>query len=238
MTDKLTLQTAHARVVSRGGILAATVTGGEQRSLFARLVNAPPMDTLRVWEGQARVEPLNGEGKAFSLKAGSEVSLKSGMAGPIADIQSDSRVIQPLAIREEHQGLPQPVMRQIIRAHVDLALEVEKELQRASAAGNENELPGTTTKGAILATTTGLPSLPGTQALVGGNTTGTSSISYLRFHCFSARGLSSWRASVRRGKYHRDVVISYLRFHCFSARGLAYSGCRHRCRICAVRRSQ
>jgi hypothetical protein len=172
MTDKLTLQTAHARVVSRGGILEATVTGGEQRSLFARLVNAPPMDTLRMWEGQARIEPLNGEVKPFSLKAGSEVSLKSGTVSSIADIQSDPRVMQPLALREEHQGLPQPVMREIARAHVDLALEVEKELQRASAAGNEKELPGTTTKGAILATTTGLPSLPGAQALGGGNTTG------------------------------------------------------------------
>ena len=44
MTDKLTLQTALARVVSRGGILEASVVKADQRPLFARMMNAPMED--------------------------------------------------------------------------------------------------------------------------------------------------------------------------------------------------
>ena len=175
MTDRLTLQTTLARMVSRGGILEATVMGEEQRSFFARLVNAPPVETLRVFEGQARVEPLTGEGKPFSIKTGSEVSLKPGGLTPISEIQSASRSPQPLAVREEHRGPPHPVTRQIVNAHVDLALEVEKELQRNTAARAEKDLPGATAKGAILPTSTGLPSFPAAQAFAGGSSIGTPS---------------------------------------------------------------
>ena len=172
MTDTLTLQTALARVVSRGGILEATVLGGEQRSFFARLVDAPPVETLRVFEGQARVEPLMGEGKSFALKTGSEIFLKAGTLGPVSEIKPGQPTLQPLAVREEHRALPSPVTRQIATAHVGLALEVEKELQQTSPVGSENELPGTTVKGAILSTSTGLPFIPGIQASAAGNSTG------------------------------------------------------------------
>ncbi len=177
MTDRLTLQTTLARMVSRGGILEATVMGEEQRSFFARLVNAPALETLRVFEGQARVEPLTGEGKPFSIKTGSEVSLKPGVVSPISELHSASHTLQPLAVSEEHRGPPQPVTRQIVNAHVDIALEVEKELQRTSAAGTEKDLPGATAKGAILPTSTGLPSFPAAQAFAGGSTMGTPSSS-------------------------------------------------------------
>jgi len=120
---------------------------------------------------------LTGEGKPFSLKTGSEVSLESGTVTSISEIQSDSRAMQPLAIREEHRGLPHPVTRQIVNAHVGLALDVERELQQTAAAESEKEMPGTNVKGAILSTSTGLPSFPGIQALGGGNPTGTPSIS-------------------------------------------------------------
>ena len=78
-------------------------------------------------------------------------------------------------MREEHHGPPQRVTRQIANAHVDLALEVEKEIQRAAAAGTENDLPGATAKGVILPTSTGLPSFPGAQAFAGGSSIGTPS---------------------------------------------------------------
>lgn len=176
MTDRLTLQTALARVVSRGGILEATMAE-QQRSFFARLVNAPPVEILRVFEGQAQVEPLTGEGKPFSLKTGSEVSLKLGMIPSISEIQLAPRSPQPLAVREEHRGSPHRVTRQIVNAHVDIALEVEKELQRTATAGSEKDLPGATVKGAILSTSTGLPSFSGIQAFGGGSSTGTPSSS-------------------------------------------------------------
>lgn len=178
MTDRLTLQTALARLVSRGGVLEATVVKDEQRSLFARLMNGPAVDTLRVFEGQARIEPLTGEGKPFSLKTGSEVSFKSGTAPSISEMPSDTRRPQPLAVKAEHRESPIPITRQIINAHVSLALESEKELhQRTAMAGNEAEQPGTTAKGVILATSTGFPSISAAQASVAGNSTGVPSLS-------------------------------------------------------------
>ena len=177
MTDKLTLQTSMARVVSRGGILEATVVKDEHRSLFARLMDVPPVHTLRVFEGQARIEPLTGEGPPFSLKTGSEVSFKSGTAPSISEMPSETRGSQPLAVKAEHRELPAPITRQIVNAHVGLALESEKELQRNAIPGNEAEQPGTTAKGAILATSIGVPSFPSVQALGGATATGPSSIS-------------------------------------------------------------
>ncbi len=168
MTDRLTLQTTLARMVSRGGIVAATVTANEQRSFFSRLINAPAMETLRVFEGQARVEPLTGEGKPFSLRNGSEASLKPDILASVSEIPSPSRPVQSLALRADHLEPLQPVTRQIVSAHVDIALEVEKELQRSTAARTEKDQPGATAKGAILPTTAGLPSFPGVQAFAGG----------------------------------------------------------------------
>lgn len=176
MTDTLTLQTPLARVVSRGGILEATVLGGERRPLFARLVNAPAVETLRMFEGQARVEPLTGAGPPFSLKTGSEVALKEGAAHVVSEIQMDRRGLQSLAVREEHRGFPSPVMRQIVSAQVGVALEVEKQLQETATAGGEKDLPGTTVKGAILPTSTGFQLTPGIQASATGTSAGGASL--------------------------------------------------------------
>ena len=173
MTDRLTIQTALARTVSRGGIVEATVVGEEQRSFFARLVNAPAVETLRVFEGQARVEPLSYEDKPFSIKAGSEVSLKPGVLTSISEMPSAARALQPLAVRAEHRGPPQPITRQIADAHIDLALEVEKDLQRSDSARTERDLPVATANGAILSTSTGLPSFPGFQTTTVGSSIGT-----------------------------------------------------------------
>ncbi|SLM43033.1 Exported protein [Nitrospira sp. ND1] len=176
MTDTLTLWTPLARVVSRGGIMEATVLGGERQSRLARLVTAPPGDTLRVLEGQARVEPLTGDRKAFSLKAGTEFALRSGMVTSLSELQEGSHVPQPLAVREEHRALPSPVTRQIVGTQVGHALELEKEIRQASSAGGEKELPGPSTKGTILATSIALPvvtfSQTPSQVSVSGTSTG------------------------------------------------------------------
>ncbi len=173
MTDRLTLQTPLARIVGRGGILEVRVMGGEARSFFARLLDAAPVETLRVFEGQVRVEPLNGEGKPFTLKEGSEVSLTSGAVSSVSEIQRGAAATKPLAITEEDQGVPHPVMRQIVNAQVALALDVEEELQQLTILEEERELPGTTGKGAILSTSTGLPIIPGIrQATASANSTG------------------------------------------------------------------
>ena len=178
MTDKLTLQTAFARVVSRGGILEASVVKADQRPLFARMMNAPSVDTFRVLEGQARIEPLSGEGKPFSIKAGSEASLTAETIPSISEMSTRTSGPQPpLAAKTEHRESPVPITRQIIHAHVGLALESEKELQRIATGGNEVEQPGSSTKGVILATSTGVPSFPSVQAFGGGSVSGTSTAS-------------------------------------------------------------
>lgn len=174
MTDTLTLRTPLARAVSRGGIVEATVVGEERQSLLARLVTAPSGDTLRVLEGQARVEPLTGDRKAFPLKAGREVSLRTGMVGSLSEFQESSHILQPLAVREEHRVLPSPLTRQIVGTQVGHALELEQEILQASSVGGEKELRGPSSNGTILATSIGLPVVPLSQASSPASVTGTS----------------------------------------------------------------
>lgn len=168
MTDTLTVQTPLVRVISRGGILEASTVGGEQRSLLARLVNAATVDTLRVFEGQVRVEPLTGQGKPFSLKTGSEVSLKPEAVGEVSEGGGDHRPPVPLAAREEHRSMPNPIAKQIANAQIGAALELEQGFREKSAPENGKELPGSGIKGLILATTTGLPVVPGVSNSVNG----------------------------------------------------------------------
>ncbi|MGC3976415.1 MAG: hypothetical protein QM771_18815 [Nitrospira sp.] len=176
MTDTLMLQTPLARVVSRGGILEATILGGEGRSLFERLVNAPPVETLRVFEGHARVEPLTGEAKPFALKTGSQVSLTAGTVNAVSEIEPDRHGLAPLPVREEHRALPNPVMRQIVNAQMGVALEVGKRVEEASSAGSEKDLPGTIAKGALLPTSTGLPLISGVQTSTAGGSSSVPSV--------------------------------------------------------------
>ena len=177
MTDRLMLQTALARVMLRGGIMEAMVEGEAQRSILARLLSASSVETFRVVEGQAQVEPLTGERKSFPLKTGSEVSLTSGAAASVRQIELDARAGPPLALKEAHRGLPDSLTRQIVSTHIGLAVEAEQELQRAARAGSERELSGSSVNGALLPTSLGLPSSPGVQALGTGSATGSSSFS-------------------------------------------------------------
>ncbi len=174
MTDRLLLQTSLARVVLRGGILEATVEDGASRSLLARLLNSSSAETLRIVEGQAQVEPLTGERKSFSLKTGSEVSLTSGAAASVRALESDARRGTPRDNKEERRGVPDTITRQIVTAHIPLAVEAEQELQRARRAATEKEPLGNAVIGTILPTTTGLPLSSSVQALGTGGSAGSS----------------------------------------------------------------
>ena len=182
MTDTVTLRTPLSRVVSRGGIMEATVSAGDGQSFFARLITAPAGETLRVLEGQARVEPMTGDRKAISLKTGTMVALKTGRVGAISEIQRDVDTPQGLAVRDEHRVLPDAVTRQIVGTQVGHALEFEKNLQRPSSDGAEREPYGSATKGTILATSIGLPLIPtnptsGQASALGASTSGSTIIS-------------------------------------------------------------
>lgn len=163
MTDLFTLETPQAHVVTRGGVLEATVAGAEGRSFFAKLVNSAPAETIRVWEGQARIEPMLGDQKPLSMKAGSEVVLKSGAAGAVSEMPAGARSPASLAVREAHRNTPSPVTRQIVGAQVGQALELEKQLVQAPRTPPDKEPIAAGVKGTILPISAGVPTLPGGQ---------------------------------------------------------------------------
>ncbi|MFO0768475.1 MAG: hypothetical protein U0231_17230 [Nitrospiraceae bacterium] len=115
MTDLFTLEMPQAHVVTRGGVFEATIAGADGRSFFAKLLSSEPTETIRVWEGQARIEPMLGDQKPLSLKAGSEVVLKSGDSG--RSERRDTDGVEPAlpAAREAHRMIPSPVTRQTAR---------------------------------------------------------------------------------------------------------------------------
>ena len=132
------------------------VPSAERRSFFNGLLHGVPGETVRVLEGTARIEPLTGEGKILTLKAGSEVSVKMGKTFALSEREVTQTSPQPLAIREEHRQIPGPVMRQIVNAQMSAALETGQ-LFVAATAGTEKEPVGTAPQGVILATTVGMP---------------------------------------------------------------------------------
>jgi hypothetical protein len=119
---------------------------------------------------------LTGDGQPFSIKSGSEVTMKAGTVDPVSEIQVSGRTLQPPVVREEHRILPSPVTRQIVSTQVGLALEVGKELQQTASPGEGNDLSGTTVKGAILSSSVGLPSIPGFQTAATGHSASPSTL--------------------------------------------------------------
>ncbi|HET9962061.1 MAG TPA: hypothetical protein VFQ34_06975 [Nitrospiraceae bacterium] len=163
MTDVFSLDTPQAHVVARGGIMEANVVGSEQRSLFAKLVQSGPSESLRVLEGQARVEPISALEKPFAIKAGSEVAMRGGLRISSSEFHADRQASPSLAVREEHRALAAPVVKQIVSAQVGRVLELEKSLAQ-KPQGNETEQLGSSLKGAIVSTSLGVPAFLGSPA--------------------------------------------------------------------------
>jgi hypothetical protein len=160
MTDLFSLDTPQAHVVARGGIMEANVVASERRSLVAKFLQRIPSETLRVIEGQARVESLTDGEKPFALKAGSEVSLKGGVRVSSSEFHPGQQAQASLAVREEHRVLAAPVARQIVNAQVGQVLEFEKSFAQ-KPQGSETEPLGSTLKGAIVSTSLGIPAFLG-----------------------------------------------------------------------------
>jgi hypothetical protein len=125
-------------------------------------------------EGQAQVEPLTGEGKSFSVKTDSEVSLIAGRTPTVRALEPDARVGTSRGIQEERRGPSNSITRQIVATQIGLAVEAEQELQRSARAASEKEPLGPTIIGAILPTTTGLPLSSGVQTVGPGGPAGSS----------------------------------------------------------------
>lgn len=161
-TDTLKIQTPGARMVLRGGIIEAAVgaagvadqaQGSKGRSGSGRTTG----EVLRVIEGQAQIEPRAGDAKPFLLKAGYEVQVSSAGSGSDAIRPSAAQGVRDLVIDERHQHVPESTVQRVVQIHVEHALELERALNKPSRNGSEPEQAGTGIKGAIVATSLGIP---------------------------------------------------------------------------------
>jgi hypothetical protein len=158
-TDTLKIQTPGTRLVFRGGIVEAMVerNGGVSRTLTVKPGQTVERagDLLRVIEGQAQVEPRLTGAKPFLLKAGYE--FQATLGGSEAVRPSMGKGGPKLAVVDSHQQVPAPTVQRVVRVHVEHALEVERALSRPSRNANETEATPEGIKGAIVATSLGIP---------------------------------------------------------------------------------
>ena len=159
-TDMLKIQTPRTRMVLRGGIVEAMVErngGADSRPQTARPGQAAERagELLRVIEGQAQVELPGTGGKPFLLKAGHE--FQDLIGGSEAVRPSTGKGGQKLAAIHSHQDVPASAVQRVARVHVDHVLELERALSKLSRDGNQTEGMPAGIKGAIVATSLGIP---------------------------------------------------------------------------------
>ncbi|MGQ0811965.1 MAG: hypothetical protein ACT4OO_12180, partial [Nitrospiraceae bacterium] len=174
--DVTTVQTSSGQTITRGGILQVTVAPPlqETASFFAFLrtiVGSPantalssnadgisaPVETIRVFEGQARIEPSLGEANAFLLKARSEARFMAGTGYNVSELKPAEEKSLSLPLTDQHLAPPNPVLRQIVGVHIEHALEVERLLQKPVRIEDGKEIPAPDMKGTILSTSLGVP---------------------------------------------------------------------------------
>jgi len=167
--DVLTVQTPTTQVTTRGGIVEVTVSAPRREtSLIAMLggtLTSPaserppggfvavstPVETIRILEGQARIEPLTPGANSRLLQAGRQVRLHGGAADTVSEFKPTEE--KALSAVDQHRVTPKPVTQQIVGVHVEHALEVERLLQQAATVGDKKEMSGPDVKGAIIPTT-------------------------------------------------------------------------------------
>jgi len=165
-TDLVTVRTPTSRVITRGGIVEVDVLPPTP-SFFSRLgsalsrpntANAPAMlEGVRVLEGQSSVEPLRSSRPSQLLDTGSHARIAAGTVEQLSELPAVGKGVG-LAATDRRQGTPGPLTTNIVRVHVDHALEVERMMSESSASvaatatGPENDVRGT-----IVATSLGVP---------------------------------------------------------------------------------
>ncbi len=179
-TDMVTVQTPSSRVFTRGGILEVDVLPPPP-SLFSRVASAfskagapigqTPLETVRVLEGQSGIEPLTSTspGQSQMLEAGVQARIAVGMVEQVAELPRNSAKGVGLADTDRRQGTPGPLRQRLVNVHINHALEVER-LMSASAPSIDRSgtATGSDLKGAIVATSLGVPTIslaqPGTTS--------------------------------------------------------------------------
>jgi len=169
--DVLTVQTPTTQVTTRGGIVEVTVSAPRRETsliaMLGRMLTSPaserppdgavavstPVETIRILEGQARIEPLTPGVNSRLLQAGRQVRLHGGAADTVSEFKPTEEKERVLSAVDQHRLTPKPVTQQIVGVHIEHALEVERLLQRTITAGSDKELSGPDVKGAIIPTT-------------------------------------------------------------------------------------
>jgi hypothetical protein len=153
-TDTMKIQTPETLMTVRGGIIEAAVeaTGvaGQARRTKSQQAAETAGEVLRVIEGQAHVEPRSSDPKPFLLKAGYEWQALPGR-GSEAIRSSAGHGTRELAAAQSHHQVP--AMQRMVRVHIEHALELERALSKPARDGNESD----GIKGAIVATSLGIP---------------------------------------------------------------------------------
>ena len=166
-TDIVTIRTPSSRVYTRGGIMEVEVLPAtpsflsRMATVFERAETAVPlalMEGVRVLEGQSSVEPLRSSHPSQILDAGSQARIMAGKVEDLSELTAASGRGMGLAAADRRQGTPGPLTQNIVRVHVDHALEVERLMSASTPAIDQTgKVPGADLKGAIVATSLGVP---------------------------------------------------------------------------------
>jgi FecR protein len=152
-TDTMKIRTPGTAMTLRGGIIEAVVeaTGIDRpRRTTSRQAEETAGEILRVIEGQVHVEPRWSDAKSFLLKAGYEWQTLPGR-GSGAMRPSAAHGRRDLAAVQSHHHVP--ATQRMVQVHVEHALELERALSKPRRDGNESD----GIKGAIVATSLGIP---------------------------------------------------------------------------------
>lgn len=172
-SDLVAVHTPSSRVVTRGGIMEINVAPPPP-SLFAQvatLFSGPqpatshqPVETVRVLEGQSGVEPLHAKGGSDMLEAGELAQVALGSVAHRTQLPQGAGTGVGLAAIDRRHGTPQPLAQRLVKIHVAHALEVERLMNAApSAVDQPSATTGADVKGAIVATSLGVPNVSFTQ---------------------------------------------------------------------------
>ncbi len=175
-SDVVTVQTPSSRVFTRGGILEVDVLPPSP-SVFSRIASvfSPPeapaasmmLETVRVVEGEAGIEPVTAPGLSQMLEAGHQAQIAAGKVERSAELARDSFKGAGLANTDRRQGTPSPLTQRLVNVHITHALEVERQMSAQSPAVDQAGVPtGSDLKGTVIATSVVVPNVtlgqPGT----------------------------------------------------------------------------
>lgn len=178
-TDFVTIVTPTSRVITRGGIVEVGIPASSPSALSSpstdtllrrtspRPVTSAP-ETVRIMEGQARIESLGSDARSQLLDARSQVQIVAGAVAGITELPPGLDKGTTLEASAISRAIPQPIKERMVALHVQHALDVEKSLQQSSAPATEKpDVTQQDLRGTVLPTSLGVPSIPAQQDTAG-----------------------------------------------------------------------